>query len=90
MRLLQLRIGGLALMTLLLSGCQAWAARILAVFPYDMHSQCMLLTPYLLALLERGHQLTMIHNFKNCEVVERLHSIRISDHYDTTFGELKR
>ncbi|EDW15710.1 UDP-glycosyltransferase UGT5 [Drosophila mojavensis] len=85
MRLLQLRIGGLALMTLLLSGCQAWAARILAVFPYDMHSQCMLLTPYLLALLERGHQLTMIHNFKNCEVVERLHSIRISDHYDTTF-----
>ncbi|TDG52108.1 hypothetical protein AWZ03_001389 [Drosophila navojoa] len=85
MRLQLLRIGGLALMTLLLSGCRVWAGRILAVFPYDMHSQCMLLTPYLLALLERGHQLTLIHNLKSCEVVEQLHSIRISEHYNATF-----
>ncbi|EDW66946.2 UDP-glycosyltransferase UGT5 [Drosophila virilis] len=85
MRMQQLLIGCLALSTLLLQLCPTWAARILAVFPYDMHSQCMLLTPYLHALLQRGHHLTLIHAFTDCEIVKQLHSIHIKDRYDTVF-----
>lgn len=90
MQLQKLLIGSLALLTFMLQECPTWAARILAVFPYEMHSQCMLLTPYLQALLARGHQLTLIHAFRNCEIVKHLHSIRINDQYDTAYGELKQ
>ncbi|KAH8312486.1 hypothetical protein KR044_011014, partial [Drosophila immigrans] len=59
------------------------AARILFVFPYDMNSQCSLLTPYLQALMDRGHQLTLIHAFPNCPIVNQLHSIYVNNQYET-------
>ncbi|ALC45681.1 Ugt86Dj, partial [Drosophila busckii] len=57
----------------------AWTARILLVFPYDFPSQCMLLTPYIRALVERGHELTLIHAFNNCDVVHEVHAIYAKD-----------
>ncbi|XP_001990567.2 UDP-glycosyltransferase UGT5 isoform X1 [Drosophila grimshawi] len=47
-----------------------------------MLSQCKLLTPYLLALHERGHQLTIIHAF-DCDTMKQFHSIFVKDRHDT-------
>lgn len=58
-------------------------------FPYDMHSQCKLLAPYVEALLDRGHELTIIHAFQDCDVLRRVHSIHVKDKYKaelTDFG----
>ncbi|XP_034488820.1 UDP-glucuronosyltransferase 2C1 [Drosophila innubila] len=79
MRLHPIWVAGLA--TLLLQLRTTWTANILFVFPFDMNSQCSLLTPYLQALLDRGHQLTLIHAFPHCSIVEQLHSIYINDRY---------
>ncbi|XP_060648987.1 UDP-glycosyltransferase UGT5-like [Drosophila nasuta] len=76
-----LEVVGLA--ALLLPVGQIWAARILLVFPYEMQSQCNLLTQYLQALLDRGHDLTLIHAFANCPITKQLHSIRVKDQYET-------
>ncbi|KAH8312488.1 hypothetical protein KR044_011012 [Drosophila immigrans] len=83
MRLQRLPLEVVGFAALLLPLGQSWAARILFVFPYDMNSQCSLLTPYLQALMDRGHQLTLIHAFPNCPIVNQLHSIYINDQYRT-------
>ncbi|KAH8406763.1 hypothetical protein KR222_010007 [Zaprionus bogoriensis] len=83
MRPRQLLVGAWLLWTLL---PPVWSARILFVFPYEMHSQCKLLTPYLNALLDRGHELTVIHAFSDCQALQRTHSIYIENRYDSTYG----
>lgn len=87
MRLQQLPVWVVGLATLVLQLCPTWTEKILFVFPYDMNSQCSLLTPYMQALLDRGHQLTLIHAFSHCKIVEQLHSIYISDRYKIALGE---
>ncbi|KAH8374725.1 hypothetical protein KR200_004615, partial [Drosophila serrata] len=42
-------------------------ARILIVAPFEGYSQCLLMTPYIQALVDRGHQLTVIHAFQHCQ-----------------------
>lgn len=64
------------------------SARILLVFPYDMQSQCMLLTPYVEALLDRGHNLTIIHAFPDCQMLRRAHSIHVKDRYNSGLADL--
>jgi len=87
MVLQRLPFGAVSLATLLLPLCPTWAAKILFVFPYDMNSQCSLLTPYLQALLDRGHQLTLIHTFSDCEILDQLHSIYINDRHKLALGK---
>ncbi|XP_062122128.1 UDP-glycosyltransferase UGT5-like [Drosophila sulfurigaster albostrigata] len=83
MRLQRLPLEVIGLAVLLLPVGQIWAARILLVFPYDMHSQCSLLTPFLKALRDRGHELTLIHAFANCPIAREIHSIFVNDEYET-------
>ncbi|KAH8343686.1 hypothetical protein KR059_004435, partial [Drosophila kikkawai] len=55
------------------------AARILVIAPFESHSQCLLMTPYIRALAVRGHQLTVIHAFQQCQPVGNVKYIRITD-----------
>ncbi|KAH8243490.1 hypothetical protein KR032_007780, partial [Drosophila birchii] len=57
------------------------AARILVIAPFESHSQCLLMTPYIRALVDRGHQMTVIHSFQHCQhsTIENVKYIRIVD-----------
>ncbi|XP_017005909.2 UDP-glycosyltransferase UGT5 [Drosophila takahashii] len=59
--------------------CSIRGARILLIAPFESHSQCMMMTPYIEALNDRGHQLTVIHAFKHCKLIENVTFIRIRD-----------
>lgn len=84
MQLQQLILGTWLFLTLLIP---VWSSRILFVFPYDMHSQCKLLAPYVEALLDRGHELTIIHAFQDCDVLRRVHSIHVKDKYKADMAD---
>lgn len=85
MQLQQLIVGAWLFLTLLIP---IWSARILFVFPYDMHSQCKLLAPYVDALLDRGHELTIIHAFSDCYILKRVHSIHVKDKYNVVLADV--
>ncbi|KAH8346663.1 hypothetical protein KR084_007604, partial [Drosophila pseudotakahashii] len=53
--------------------------RILLIAPFESHSQCMMMTPYIEALNDRGHHLTVIHAFEHCKPIENVTFIRIRD-----------
>ncbi|XP_017039761.1 UDP-glycosyltransferase UGT5 [Drosophila ficusphila] len=74
----------------LISNATCWinGARILVIAPFETHSQCLLLMPYIEALAERGHQLTVIHAFKHCKPVGNETYIRISDN-NNVFAEFE-
>lgn len=58
--------------------CWIRSSRILVIAPFESHSQCMLVTPYIQALKDRGHQLTVIHAYKHCmHKIEDVTFIRI-------------
>ncbi|KAH8346541.1 hypothetical protein KR084_002727 [Drosophila pseudotakahashii] len=65
----------------LISNAICWirGARILLIAPFEFHSQCMMMTPYIEALNDRGHQLTVIHAFEHCKPIENVTFIRIRD-----------
>ncbi|KAH8294652.1 hypothetical protein KR018_000880 [Drosophila ironensis] len=65
------------------------AGRILVVAPFESYSQCEMMTPYIRALADRGHQLTVIHAFQKCANMKNVTSIRITDKYNvfSDFGE---
>lgn len=86
MRLPQLLVGAWLCLTQLT--VPIGSARILLVFPYDMQSQCRLLTPYVDALLDRGHNLTIIHAFPDCQILRRVLSIRVKDRYNSGLDDL--
>ncbi|KAH8358912.1 hypothetical protein KR093_003242, partial [Drosophila rubida] len=70
-------LGVVSLAALVLPLGHIGAARILFVFAFDMNSQCSLLTPYMQALLDRGHQLTLIHAFSNLLSINSVHLLFI-------------
>ncbi|KAH8420706.1 hypothetical protein KR222_002477, partial [Zaprionus bogoriensis] len=74
--------------TLLLPLFPTWAANILLVFPFNTLSQCILVKPYIEALLARGHKLTLIHAFPKCTSFENIYSIYTDDRYNSTTGEI--
>ncbi|XP_002031666.2 UDP-glucuronosyltransferase 2B20 [Drosophila sechellia] len=58
--------------------CGIRSYRILVIAPFESHSQCMLVTPYIKALKDRGNQLTVIHAYKHCmHKIEDVTFIRI-------------
>ncbi|XP_017113520.1 UDP-glucosyltransferase 2 [Drosophila elegans] len=59
--------------------CWIHGARILVIAPFESHAQCLLMTPYIQALTDRGHQLTVIHAFKHCKLIQNVSFIRIRD-----------
>ncbi|XP_030374416.1 UDP-glucuronosyltransferase 2B15 [Scaptodrosophila lebanonensis] len=66
--------------------CTFEAAKILAVFPFETPSQCHVLTPFLRALAQRNHELTVIHAYPECETVHKVKYIRVEDKY-RVFGD---
>ncbi|KAH8248193.1 hypothetical protein KR038_004378, partial [Drosophila bunnanda] len=60
------------------------ASRILVIAPFESHSQCLLMTPYIRALVDRGHQLTVIHAFQHCQhsSISNVTYIRITDNHN--------
>ncbi|XP_001359924.3 UDP-glucuronosyltransferase [Drosophila pseudoobscura] len=68
--------------TLLWLVARTEADQILVINPFEMHSQCLLMTPYIEALARRGHQLTVIHAFELCKPIENVRFIRIMDDYE--------
>lgn len=88
MRSNQPLLTGVVVLALLLPLRPVLAARILIVFPYDTMSQCILLKPYIEALVVHGHQLTLIHAFPKCMDFDNINAIYIPDRYDTASGEL--
>ncbi|KAH8383302.1 hypothetical protein KR009_007953 [Drosophila setifemur] len=56
-----------------------YSARILLVDPFELQSQCLLMTPYIQALAERGHQMTVIHAYEHCMIIPGVAYIRITD-----------
>jgi len=72
----------------LISNAICWirGSRILLIAPFESHSQCMLMTPYIEALNDRGHQLTVIHAYKHCKLIENVTFIRIRDNYNVYSG----
>ncbi|XP_039494879.1 UDP-glycosyltransferase UGT5 [Drosophila santomea] len=64
--------------------CWIRGSRILVIAPFDTYSQCMLVTPYIQALQDRGHQLTVIHAYKHCmPQIENVTFIRIWNNNNT-------
>ncbi|XP_017113952.1 UDP-glycosyltransferase UGT5 isoform X1 [Drosophila elegans] len=59
--------------------CWIRGARVLIVDPFESHAQCRMMTPYIQALTDRGHQLTVIHAFKHCKLIQNVSFIRIRD-----------
>ncbi|XP_068156432.1 UDP-glycosyltransferase UGT5 [Drosophila tropicalis] len=58
-------------------------ARILLIAPFESQSQCILMTPYIEALAERGHELTVIHAYRQCGAQENVRYIYINPHLNS-------
>ncbi|EDV49560.1 UDP-glucuronosyltransferase 2B13 [Drosophila erecta] len=64
--------------------CWICCSRILIIAPFESHSQCMLVTPYIQALKDRGHHMTVIHAYKHCmQQIENVTFIRIWNNNNT-------
>ncbi|XP_017083543.2 UDP-glycosyltransferase UGT5 [Drosophila eugracilis] len=59
--------------------CLIKGAQILVIAPFESLSQCLLMTPYIEALNNRGHQMTVIHAYKICKPIENVTFIRVRD-----------
>ncbi|KAH8382365.1 hypothetical protein KR009_003162, partial [Drosophila setifemur] len=71
--------------------CWTYSARILLVAPFVPQSQCLLMTPYIQALAERGHQMTVIHAYEHCKIIAEVNYIRITDNNNlfTIYSQLR-
>ncbi|KAH8277056.1 hypothetical protein KR026_004439 [Drosophila bipectinata] len=62
--------------------CWLEAARILFIAPFDSHSQCALMSPYVKGLVDHGHELTVMRAYKECMSIGNVTSIRIMDNHN--------
>ncbi|KAH8343683.1 hypothetical protein KR059_004434, partial [Drosophila kikkawai] len=81
---------GRCLLPLLWLTSAAHGARVLVISPFESYSQCLLITPYVQALVDRGHELTVIHAFQHCQPIGNVTYIRIFDNMNvcSEFAEL--
>lgn len=87
MRSNQLLVTGVVVLALLVPLRPVLAAKILIVFPFETIAQCILLKPYIEALVARGHQLTLIHAFPKCTEFDNVNTIYTPDRYNIASGE---